>query len=112
MITEQDLQEAIAECLGQRNPTANTCEKLASYYIIQDRLYGRDPPTVVRGYSYASGGSDEEPRTVNYEAESEFARIINGMNEEDVWPVIDELMSVLQTVNPRLYNGVMQRLTT
>ena len=34
MITEQDLLEAIAECQGQRNPNANTCIKLAAYYII------------------------------------------------------------------------------
>ena len=36
MIKEEDLQEAIAECQGVRNPNANTCLKLASYYTILD----------------------------------------------------------------------------
>ena len=39
MITEKDLQEAIAECEGQRNPNANTCVKLAAFYIIKDHLF-------------------------------------------------------------------------
>ena len=39
MITEQDLQAAIAECEGVRNPTSNTCLKLAAYYTIKDKMY-------------------------------------------------------------------------
>ena len=37
MITEMDLQEAIAECQGKRNPNADTCIKLAAFYIIKAR---------------------------------------------------------------------------
>ena len=39
MITEQDLQEAIAECQGERHPNANTCMKLAAFYTIKNELY-------------------------------------------------------------------------
>ena len=40
MITEKDLQEAIAECQGERNPNANTCIKLAAFYTIRNELFG------------------------------------------------------------------------
>ena len=41
MITEKDLQEAIAECQGQRNPNASTCIKLAAFLTIQKELFGK-----------------------------------------------------------------------
>ena len=46
MITEKDLQEAIAECIGQRNPNANTAIKLAAFYTIKRELYGEDKDAV------------------------------------------------------------------
>ena len=39
MITEKDLQEAIAECQGERSPNASTCIKLAAFYTIKEHLY-------------------------------------------------------------------------
>ena len=33
VIREDDVREAIAEMQGQKNPNANTCIKLAAYYI-------------------------------------------------------------------------------
>ena len=111
MITEKDLQEAILECQGQRNPTATTCIKLAAFLIIKRELYPEqepepfnEPPTV---YSYAQ---PEPAGTVTYDSGTEFSELINGRNQEDVWPVIDELMDVLKTINPRLYDGVMRKL--
>lgn len=111
MITEHDLQEAILECQGQRNPTATTCIKLAAFLIIKRELYPEqepepfnEPPTV---YSYAQ---PEPAGTVTYDSGTEFSELINGRNQEDVWPVIDELMDVLHAVNPRLYDGVMRKL--
>ena len=44
MITERDLIEAIAECEGERDPTAYTCLKLAAFYYLRDR-YSRDGET-------------------------------------------------------------------
>ena len=41
MITERDLQEAIAECNGERNPNANTCIKLAAFLTIQKEMFGK-----------------------------------------------------------------------
>lgn len=108
MITDHDLQEAIAECRGVRNPTANTCIKLAAYYIIQDHLFGSEEPPV-SGYSYAP--AEEAPReSVTIDSDSEFSRVVRNMDPAEVWSVVDELMETLSVLNPRLYDGVMRKL--
>lgn len=102
MIKEEDLLEAIAECQGQRNPNASTCMKLASYYIIQDHIKQEEPmPT----YSLAM-----PPESATYNSGTEFSNRIQGMNINDLLSVMDELMSTLMIVNPRLYDGVMRKL--
>lgn len=98
MIRREDLQEAIAECEGQRNPNANTCLKLAAYHIIMDHMEGK--PT----YSIRSAES------TGYSGDTEFTRVIAGMGMDDLVPVMDELMETLQVIQPRLYNGVMRKL--
>ena len=108
MITEHDLQEAIAECQGVRNPTASTCIKLASYLTIQRELYGgKDEIPVVSGYSYDSGITDS---TVEYDSGTEFSDIIHGMDTSFIMPIIDELMTAIQVVQPRLYASVIRKL--
>lgn len=104
MITEKDLQEAIAECRGVKNPNANTCIKLAAFYTIKNQLYPDDS-----GYSFTSS-----PRShvsvIEYDGVSEFAEVTNGKEFLSVWGVIEELMTTLQITNPRLYNNVIQKI--
>lgn len=106
MITESDLKQAIAECQGERNPNANTCMKLAAYYTILNNLY---PANVAEKsmYSYAPAPASE---TVDYYSDSEFAQLIDGKSAVAVWSLIDELMSTLQAIQPRLYDGVIRKL--
>lgn len=106
MITEKDLREAIAECQGQRNPNANTCIKLAAYYTILDHTTGEEPDPMP-AYSFAG---PEIENTINYNGDSEFLQLINGRDQSEVLPVMDELMSTLQVINPRLYNSVLRKL--
>lgn len=110
MITKQDLESAIAECIGTRNPASSTAIKLAAYYTIMGHLYPEDgadaPRPPVASYSYDSG-----PAKVNYSGESDFAKAIAGKAPEDVWPVIDDLMSALSALNPRLYASAMRKLS-
>lgn len=101
MISERDLQEAIADCHGVRNPNANTCLKLAAYYIIQDHL--NEEPM----YSYSA---EKPKRQVTYSSRSEFGEVIRDKDINDVMMVMDELMETLSVVNPRLYNGVLAKL--
>lgn len=105
MIREDDLLEAIAECQGQRNPNASTCMKLASYYIIKDHISEKQGDPIPR-YSFAS---EPEPKAA-YDSGTEFSDRIQGMDIDDVLAVMDELMTTLSVVNPRLYAGVMRKL--
>ena len=111
MITEKDLQEAIAECQGQRNPNANTCIKLAAYYTIQRELYGNhESPVEIPMYSHAEPPMSGPEEYVDYSGDSEFSQVVHGMTARDAWAIIDELMDILQAINPRLYSGVIQKL--
>lgn len=104
MIKEQELLEAIAECQGQRNPNAGTCMKLASFYTILDHITKQEDAQVP-AYSFAA-----VPPLVEYDSGTEFSDRIKGMDINDVLAVVDELMTVLNALNPRLYNGVMRKL--
>lgn len=105
MITIDDLKAAIAECEGERNPNANTCMKLSAYYILLREKQGK-PDT--SGYSSAPAPS--VPETVDYYSETEFGQLIQDKPIKDVMSVMDELISVLSAIQPRLYNGVMRKL--
>lgn len=108
MITEFDLDTAIAECQGKRNPDANTCIKLAAFYTIKRELYGEEKESVQPAYSYAPAS---DRKIIEIDSDSEFARAVDGRYQNDVLPVIDELMSTLKVIQPKLYNAVMDRLT-
>lgn len=102
MITRQDLEEAIAECQGQRNPNANTCIKLASFLTLQEKMFGRpmpeqsfSPPPVEKLSSYG---------------DSEFLMAVNGKSMADVMPIMDELMESMKVLQPRIYDSVMRKI--
>ena len=107
MITVDELDAAIAECIGQPKPNANTCIKLAAYYIIRDELSGE-----VQGkqsYSF-DAQSNTNKQTVVTDIDTDFARRINGKTVDDVVNLFDDLMSTLHVINPRLYDAVMRKL--
>ena len=108
MITERDLQEAIAECQGTRNPNASTAIKLAAFLTIQREMFGTTPT-----YSFPS----EPPKNdINDSGEvgdygtSDFLQTVRGKDSAQAWAVMDELMDTLKIVNERVYNGVMRKL--
>lgn len=112
MIREEELHEAIAECLGKRNPDANTCIKLASYYTILEQLYPNDravqefqPMPVIPARSFAA-----DPESIQYEGDSEFARAVRERSVSHIMPIIDEMMQTIQVLQPRLYDAVMRRI--
>jgi len=100
MITERDLKEAIAECEGTRNPTPNTCVKLAAYYALLDRQY----PKIETGYS-GSMQIEQIPYSNSY-----FSQVVERAGISNVFPVIDELMETLYVVNRPLYESVMAKI--
>ena len=109
MITEQDLLEAIAECNGVRDPNAATCLKLASYYTIRDHMYPKMAEVPSVPYSYKAPPSEADI-TIDFSGDTDFARAINGRDQRDVWPVMDELMTAIRVLNPRLYAATIRKL--
>lgn len=116
MITQQDLQAAIAECLAVQNPNSNTCIKLAAFYTIREHLFPEksqlpvdtSPPQLSYAYAPPPGTVGN---MIDYESDTEFGRLIRGRDPSEVWPLVDELVSeVLAVLNPRLYEGFIRRL--
>ena len=113
MITEKDLQEAIAECKGKRNPDSSTCIKLAAFLIIQEHLYGKPSESesvpALPAYSYAAPPEQVET-IIDYQGDTDFAAVIDGRRADDVWPVMEELMEVLRRTNKPLYNATIRKI--
>ena len=108
LITEQALNEAIAEVQGRRDPNRQDCMMLAAFYIIQDRLYPQPQNEAVAVPTYSNAAPREE--VVGDYGDTEFLQTVSGMDESAAWLVMDDLMSTLQAINPRLYNGVIREL--
>lgn len=118
MITEQDLQAAIAECQGERNPNANTCIKLAAFYTIKEHLFPEDKSLQSQDknlsypdqYSYAPPPDQKTEPMIAIDSDTDFARVIDGREQQEIWPVLDELMDTIRDMQPRLYRMVMDKL--
>jgi hypothetical protein len=108
LITKHDLDEAIAECQGQRNPNANTCIKLASFFIIRRELFEEDKEDEQFSqpmFSYSSGDN-----LIGRYGDSEFLEVVEGKPVENVMMIMDELMDSMQVLQPRIYDGVMRKI--
>ena len=102
MITEKDLLEAIDEC--QREPITGTkIGKLADLMTIHHYMYGEQEPR-------AEAADKPAEIALSVRGDSEFMRAIDGKQADKVWRVLDELMTTLEVINPRMYDGVMRRL--
>ena len=103
MITKKDLEAAIAECQGKRNPDARTCMMLAAFYTIKREMFGEE-----QAYSYAPAPNRN---IIEAESDSEFARAIDGREVNEVLPIIIELVDTISIIQPRLYQAFMGKLT-
>lgn len=106
MITESDLNTAIAECQGKRNPDAKTCMMLAAFYTIKREMFGEEKHAESPSYSYAPA----PVAVIEADGNSDFARAIDGKEQEEVIPILDELMQTLSVIQPKLYDAVMAKL--
>lgn len=94
MITEKDLLDAIDECQQVQNPNANTCIKLAAFYTILQNMYGQEEPS----YSYS------------YQGSSDFSKAITGKDIDGVMAIVDEAMTAISVLQPRLYSAVLRKI--
>ena len=112
MIYEKDLDESIARYQGEVNPSIETCRKLAACLIVKRELFGNSEQLDERAenaYSYAAGPVDTA-ETIHYDSGTDFSQVIDGRYPDDIWPIMDELMSTVQVLMPRLYDSVMRKL--
>ena len=89
MIDIEDINNEIAKLEAQVQ-TYQTIEKLAALYTVRDH--------------HAGAG------TARLEAKTPFLAACNGEPVCEVLAVMDELMSTIQAMHPKLYDAVMDRL--
>ena len=99
MLTKRELADAISE-LEESPRSYQDCAKLATFYAIYDHLY----PETFSGYS----GSAED--VVGRYGDSEFLQAVAGRDAGFAWGLMDELMSAIKVLNPRLYDSVFRKL--
>lgn len=111
MFTKAELIDAINELEGGKHSIQN-CAKLAAIYTVLDHLYpeAESAKEELVGYSGASGRTDKTEQTIMEYGDTEFLNAIAGRSPSDIWLIMDELMSTLLVVNPRLYDGVMRKI--
>ena len=108
MITERDLDEAIAECQGKRNPTASDCIKLSAFLQLKEKMFPEkvEPISIpTKSYSYSAGND-----SVQYSSESEFGRLVYGKEIDQILPFLDDLVETVKVINPRLYNAFIGKI--
>lgn len=108
MITEKDLQEAIAECQGVRHPDASTCIKLAAFLTIKKEMFGS--PQEPHNYSFASMPIEQVETVIEYESDTDFSQAIHGRDAWEIWQIVDDAMSAVQVLNPQLYKNIMRKI--
>ena len=101
MFSKKELLDAIDE-LEASPATYQNAEKLATFYSLYDHLYiEKEPMSRIE--------SVKEVKIDKY-GDSDFLEAISDRKPEDIWMVMDELMSALQALNPRLYQATMDRI--
>ena len=101
MLKKNELIDAIEE-LEISPPTFQNCQKLATFYLLYDHLYGD---------KQVNGGTAIDRMTVvgDY-GNSEFLESIEGQDAEKVFLIIDELMESVRLLQPRLFDATLTRL--
>ena len=98
MILIDEINGEIAK-LEAQTQTYQTIERLAWLYIVRD--HNTIPTNQI---------TKTETGPVQVEASSPFLTLCNGEPICEVMAVMDELMSTIQVLVPKLYDGVMRRL--
>ena len=104
MFTQAELMDGIHELLEGKKSIQN-CEKLAAVYTVLDHLYPAD--SIPTGYS---GSSEVKADYIPKYGDTDFLIAISGKNPADMWMLMDDLMTALFAINPRLYDSVMQKI--
>lgn len=100
MFSRRELLDAIAECENNNPSTYPECAKLATFYTLYDHLYPeeKEPSETVKETLVGAYG------------ETEFLQAVDGCDAENAWRTMDELMSTLKVMQPRMYNAILVKI--
>lgn len=101
MLTKSELLKAIDE-LEDASPTFQNCQKMATFYTLLNAIYRSNEP------SQQIESVREE--VISEHGDSDFLRLVEGMDSREAWSIMDELMETIRVLQPRLYDSVMRRL--
>lgn len=102
MVTERDLLETIEECRTVRNPSASTCQLMASCYTILDHLHPESSRPVKQQMYSRSAAPDGN--------DSEFVQAAKIAGQSRLLDVLDEHMDCIRALYPKEYAAVIRRL--
>lgn len=88
--------------MGNHNEVNNGTTNDHDSYEAEDET---EVPEVPR-YSFAPPPTN----TLSGLGDSEFAQSVEGKTIDEVWPVLEELMEVVEATNTGLYHGVIRKL--
>lgn len=113
MISRKELENAINEYENKAD-SYNDCQRLATYYTIYDKLYNSHEDVGRYEYSEMPQPIEAVPENeiVGDYGDSEFLQTISGRDTAQAWAVIDELMTALKVIQPKLYDSVLRRITS
>lgn len=102
MLSKSELLKAI-EDLEDASPTFQNCQKMATFYTLLNAIY--------------RSGGEINPQVETFREEiigdhgnSDFLRMIEGMESHEAWLIMDELMETIKILQPKLYDSVMRRI--
>lgn len=101
MFSKNELLDAI-DNLEMAPATYQNAEKLATFYTLYDHLYVKKEP-VNRIESIREV-------TIDMYGDSEFLKAITDKKSEGIWMVMDELMSFIQVMQPKLYQATIDKI--
>ena len=102
MISIEQISGEIA-ALEDEKPTHVTMQKLAALYTVRDHMVIQAKPENEVAVVYQS--------IPDIGTGTEFAELIQGKDSKEAVTLMDELMTALQVVQPRLYDSVIRKLS-
>lgn len=103
----KEIEWAISELEGEETSKSGYI-LLAALYTCRNEMLGLSTPQPqIAAYSEAVAPAEE--RLGRY-GDSDFFKVVEGLDPAAAWAVMNELMDTLRIVNPRVYDSVMRKL--
>lgn len=95
MLSKEEIEKAI-KITETQTINYQTCEKLAVFYYLLDRLYPEQ--------------TSKPKESKNIVTDSEFLRAVENVELDDALMLIDELLETVKLLHVDLYNAFMKKL--